>query len=512
MTGYDVIVVGAGAAGAPLAARLTTDPARRVLLVEAGPDCPLATDFPADLLDAGRLTGAMPGHANNWSFSANLTGELRYCVARGRILGGSTTLNGASQVRARRADFDRWAAAGNPEWTYEKALPFYLRQETDLTYGPSALHGGSGPVPVYRELRDPHPVTATFYEACAELGYPFEPDKNDQGEPGYGPLPVNVVDGVRINTGIAYINPHRDRPNLTVRGSTLARRIVFDGTRATGLEVETDGVVEVIGAGEIVLCAGAVKSPHLLALSGIGPADELTAAGIGVICDLPGVGKEFSDHPDITLTWRPRRPLDLPGGRCLFQAALNFTVDGLGDLEILPAAGSLAAAFGSGPADMFFTIVAQQADSRGTTTTVSADPHVQPVIDYDYLRTEPDQRRMRELIRAAAAILGSRAFRPLFAGLGELPRDTLADDRALDAWTRSHLATAIHACGSCAMGPPGDPMAVTDSCGRVHGVSGVRVADTSILPLVPSRGPAATAVMIGERVAHFMSGAQMGHD
>jgi choline dehydrogenase len=492
--GWDVVVVGAGAAGAPLAAALSERTSRSVLLIEAGRDC---RQFPPELLDSGTMAGAMPGHPDSWSFPASLTPELSYSVVRGKILGGSTTVNGAYFVRARRGDFDSWVADGNAQWAYETCLPFYKQAETDLTYGGTPVHGGAGPVPVYREIARPHRVTETFYTACAELGYPAEPDKNDQGEPGYGPLPLNAVDGMRINTGIAYLDSRRGRPNLTVRGSTLVTRIVFDRTRAIGVQT-ADG--ELIEAGEVVLCAGAIKSPHLLALSGLGPAAELSAAGIPVVADLPGVGKGFTDHPAIMLNWQSRVPHERPG---LFQSALNFTAGDGTPLEILPALRPLPEALGveGESGDLFFAITVQRTDSRGTLRTISPSARLPPRISYDYLATEPDVRRMREAIRVAAEITRTRAFAALGARLANPDEMTLADDRRLNAWAREHLSTAIHTCGTCRMGPPGDPMAVTDQSGRVRGVTGLRVADTSILPTAPSRGPAATAIMIGERIA-----------
>jgi choline dehydrogenase-like flavoprotein len=329
---------------------------------------------------------------------------------------------------------------------------------------------------------------------------------------------VNAVHGTRINTGLAYITPVRGRPNLTIAGHTLVRRVVFDGTRAVG--IETDGLTTLFHAPEIVLAAGAINSPRLLAQSGVGPGDELKEAGIEVVCDLPGVGKEFSDHPDIMLTWRPRRRVAF---HALFESVLNFD-----DLEILPALKPLSRAVGTSSTaarhplrtlaslrgaslrrvleqavhsnDLFWTVAVQRPDSRGSASVVKDGMR----IDYHYLSDASDLRRMRAAVRAAAEILRSRAFRPWFGGLSGLPDETLRDDQSLNAWLRSHLATAIHACGTCRMGPERDPMAVTDHYGRVYGVTGLRVADTSILPTVPSRGPAATAVMLGERLADLI--------
>jgi choline dehydrogenase len=545
VTDYDVIVVGSGASGGPLATRLSEDSTRRVLLIEAGPAPTQQDDFPKDLLDAALMTGSMPGHPNNWGFTAHLTPKLPYSVSRGKILGGSTALNGTYYIRGRKQDFDTYAELGNDEWSYDKILPYFERLEHDLTFEGRDGHKGAGPVPISRVTeREQTRYTKAFIAACLELGFTWEEDKNGTEAPGVGLLPMNAVNGVRMNTGLTYVNPARHRKNFTVWGDTLARKVILDGTTVTGLQVSRNGGIETITAPEIVISAGAFKSPHLLALSGIGPRAELAAAGIPVVVDLPGVGKEFSDHPDISFNWIPKRRLDDANLRYAFQTVLNFSSKGStydGDLEILPIMRTMMALMGMEQGnriksmwdivrrpgaflksmkgvsvkrflqqiqhsnDLAMAIAVQQAESRGNVSVVSADPLVQPKIEYNYLSDERDIVRMREVVRTTVKLLRTEAFKPYFKKITEINDATLNDNAKLDAWMKSHLATAIHAAGTCKMGS--DPAAghVVDQYGRVHGVTGLRVADTSILPFVPSRGPAATAMLIGERVAAFMT-------
>ena len=545
MAEYDVIVVGSGASGGPLAARLSEDPTRRVLLVEAGPAPATQDGFPKDLLDAALMTGSMPGHPNNWGFTAHLTPQLPYSVARGKILGGSTALNGTYYIRGRKQDFDTYAELGNAEWSYEKILPYFERLEHDLTFEGQQGHTGRGPVPISRvSAAEQTTYTKAFNAACREVGFAWEADKNGTEAPGIGLLPMNAVNGVRMNTGLTYVLPARGRSNFDIWGDTLALRVILDGTAATGLEVSRNGTTETVQAKEIVISAGAFKSPHLLALSGIGPRAELAAAGIPVVVDLPGVGKKFSDHPDIAFNWVPKRRLDDANPRFAFQTVLNFNSQGSrydGDLEILPMMRTMMAMMGMEQGsraksawgiarrpiaflksmkgvsirrflqqlqrsnDLAMAIAVQQAESRGNVTTVSADPLVQPVIEYNYLSDERDVVRMREVLRMAVKLLHSSAFKPYFKNTTEIDEATLNDNAKLDAWMKSHLATAIHAAGTCKMGNDPQSGHVVDQFGQVHGVTGLRVADTSILPFAPSRGPAATAMLIGERIAGFMT-------
>jgi choline dehydrogenase len=541
MSKYDYIIIGAGSSGAPLAARLSEDPDKEVLLIEAGDDYPDSDQFREDLLNASFMSGAVPGHPNNWAYTGYLTPELPYSVPRGKILGGSSSLNGCYFIRGTKADFDRWEEAGNTEWSYEKVLPYYKKAENDLNFGDTDIHSSKGPVPVYREMENPYGMTKAFYQACKDLGFKYEEDKNASGEPGYGPVPLNAVDGIRINTGLSYINPNRDRKNLTVSGKTFVRRVIFNEKKAIGVEVERNGGTEVIHGKEIVLSAGAFNTPHLLMLSGIGPKDELEAVGVDVVHNLPGVGKKFSDHPDIQMGYKPNKVPGPDEQRDNLQSALNFTSTGSehpGDLEIMLMSMPLGASMlgeskfkgiadivkrpsqtlksmkgiskkrflqqAMHQGDMMIVIGLQYSKGRGNITITSKDPHQYPRIDYHYLENEYDLSRMREAMRTAVKILTSDAYKPYFKKLTEIDEATLNDDDKLNAWLRSHLASAIHASGSAKMGPSNDPEAVVDQYGRVHGMEGLWVADTSIFPIVPSRGPAATAIMVGERVADFI--------
>ncbi|MGH3587369.1 MAG: GMC family oxidoreductase, partial [Pseudonocardia sp.] len=321
-----------------------------------------------------------------------------------------------------------------------------------------------------------------FVTAAHRLGHPLEPDKNAGGRPGVGVLPSNVVDGVRVTAARAYL--HR-RPNLTVRADAQAARVLFDGERARGVALLDGSAVE---AGEVVLCGGSVGTPHLLMLSGIGPPDVLRAAGVAVARDLP-VGTGWSDHPAVFLPFTADDPPPHPHA-VSSQAALDWDAgsDPAGDVEVSAFVRSFT------PIGVLHLMcMVARPDSRGTITPTSPDPRVAPRISYHYLRTEHDRRLMRHAVRTAADLLR--------AGVGARSApggDVLGSDRALDGWIGAHLTTAQHLSGSAAIGP------VVDAELRVHGVAGLRVADTSVLPVVPRRGTAATAVAIGEKAAALL--------
>lgn len=504
-------MVGAGGAGAVLAARLSEDAGRSVLLLEAGPTPSGTAGFGISLLDARCVPGAQPGHPATATYSVRLTPQRPWQVPRGRVLGGSTTVNGGYFMRARREDFDRWAAAGNPAWAYDHVLPLMRALETDLDLGPSAEHGDRGPMRITRGALT-HPAAVAFRDAALALGFPSEPDKNGQAAPGFGAVPSNSVDGIRRNTGLSYLPPAvLDRPNLTVLGGCSVRRVVIEHGRTTGVVVERDGARSSVDAGAVVLSAGALSTPHLLLLSGIGPRADLERVGVPVVRDAPAVGARLSDHPQLVLDWTPRDDLGAPADTWL-GGCLHLSSDaggGPGDVEILqsliPMAGLVGGTASVLGAPLSFLASVQMPRPTGRLRLRSGDPAVPPSVDYDYLRAPEVLRRLRTAVRTTASLSDTPPLAELSSGLLGPGPEVLDDDPALDAWIRAHLGTAQHTCGTVPMGPADDPeRAAADQFGRVHGVRGLRVADTSLLPDTPHRGPAATAVLVGELVADAM--------
>jgi len=516
---YDVVVVGAGGAGAPYAVR-RAEAGARVLVVEAGPVPRSRDDVPAALLDGESLAAVGPGSPYDWAYPATLAPGRPWNLARGRAAGGSTAVNAGYLVRARAADLDLWAGLGGAVWNPERVLGAYRRLEHDLDLPDAPGHGDRGPVPVARPPQD-DPVTAALVEAAHGLGLPDVPDLNALPDPdlpasGAGPVPRDVVDGVRWGTGLAYLLPALAHGVVDVRGEARAVRVVLDvragrEPRAVGVELALAGGGGAhVRAAEVVLAAGAIGSAHLLLLSGLGPAAELARAGVQATVDLP-VGRATSDHPQVSVRWRPAEraatPPTLTTVAHLAPGGAGPAVGG--EVELLPLLQPTAELLGlSGPAHgggagqgsaddgvLDLLVAAQAPASRGTVALASTDPSVPPAIDQRYLRDGGDRAVLRDGVRAAvrwARAAGGTVLDPA--------QDVdLADDAALDAWVRSRLATAFHLAGSAPFGPGAD--AVVDPDGAVRGVRGLRVVDLSVLPAVPRRGPAATAIMLGELLA-----------
>lgn len=495
---HDVVVVGAGGSGAVVAARLSEQTDVSVLLVEAGEAVSVWEDLGA-LLDGDSLVSSVDPRTS-WSYAAELLPGRDWKMARGRGLGGSTAVNAGYFVRALPSDIAGWRAAGGSAWSAGHVLEAYRRSERDLDVLSGAVsdergtHGLTGPVRVRRASCD-DPVSRAFAEASLAVGAVWRPDLNSDGSAGVGPVPRDVVDGVRWGTGAAYLLPAMGRRNLDVRGGVHALRVRFRRAtsgrlRAVGVELLTESGFESVDAGRVVLSAGAIGSAQLLLASGVGPARELERVGIKTLVGTP-VGESTSDHPQISLGWRPPR-LPEPG-TALLGPALQ-----LGDLELMPllrpTAELLGADAGRDPA-LDILIADQRPQSRGSLRPRCADPLAAPILQSGYLATERDRRAMRDGVRLALDLVASGM------GVAEDSAVSHLDDNRLDVWIRSRLGTALHLSGTAPMGIADAPGAVVDGTGRVHGVEGLQVIDLSVLPRVPSRGPAATAVMLGELLA-----------
>lgn len=508
---YDVIVIGAGSAGCVMASRLSEDPRRSVLLLEAGPDYPHFAHLPDDLKLGNNVWLSAYG-PHNWGYVAQLTPQQnRLTIPRGKVTGGSSAINGQVLYRGVPEDYNNWAAWGNTEWSYEKVLPYFRKMENDHDFG-GEYHGKDGPVPVRRYKPDEWlPHARAFHRACVDADFRDDPDQNHPESTGVSPRARNTIDGVRISMAMAYLDPARHRLNLTIKGNVMVRRILFNGKRAVGVEVESGGERFTVEGEQIVLSGGAIGSPHILLLSGVGPAAQLQSVGVSVVHHLPGVGQNLRDHPSAAVLYRAKGPkpdVQAPS----IQVGLRYTVEGshiYNDMQISPMLMTsehrpIHVQINDDDNYLGFSCSLQLALSVGELRLTSPDPHVQPFLDYRHLSDPFDIERLRKAIRLAIRLTAHPAFQDIL-GARVLPTDAdLASDQALDAWLLRNIGTSHHICGTCKMGPATDPMAVVDQYGRVHGLENLRVADASIMPDCIRANTNATTIMIGERIADFM--------
>lgn len=527
----DYVIIGAGSAGCAIAYRLA-EAGKQVLVIEhggsdAGPfiQMPAALSYPMNMkmYDWGLKSEPEPH-----------LGGREMVTPRGKVIGGSSSINGMIYVRGHARDFDHWAESGARGWAYADVLPYFKRMENWHSGGhggDNAWRGDSGPLHITRGPRK-NPLTQAFVKAGEEAGYPVTGDYNGQQQEGFGPFDATIWKGRRWSAANAYLRPALKRPNCELIRA-FARKVVIEDGRAIGVEVERKGKIEIIGANvEVIIAASSLNSPKLLMLSGIGPAKHLAEHGIEVVADRAGVGQNLQDHLELYIQQAATKPVSLfkhwnLWGKAKIGAQWLFTKTGLGASNQFESAAFVRSKAGVEYPDIqyHFLPIAVRYDgkvaaeghgyqahvgpmrsvSRGQVTLKSSDPKDDPRIEFNYMSDPSDWEDFRNCIRLTREIFGQKAFAP-YRGHEIQPGEDVQSDEALDAFIKAHVESAYHPCGTCKMGSVDDPMAVVDHETRVIGVAGLRVADSSIFPRITNGNLNGPSIMVGEKAADHILG------
>ncbi len=506
---YDDIIVGGGSAGVALASRLTEDPARRVLLIEAGPDPHTAQE--ADrMLDQMKFSSTL----THWGIDASFVPGASMNYPQGRKMGGGSAVNGAFAVRGIRNDYERWAAAGGDDWSWSNMLRVLCRLEADQDFADD-YHGTDGPVPVMRWRKDElSPAQQAFLAAVNEHGISWVDDFNAPDASGVGVIPMNLRDGLRMSTALSYLPRVRDRENLTIWSDTEVTRVVIEGGRATGVQYPRDGSLQKVEASRVILCSGALQSPTLLMRSGVGPAAHLAEMGIDCTVALAGVGENLMDHQGTAVFLIPNDDVDLgtPDAR-VCQLGARYTSGGTGQDDMwlsMWGAWELAAfpdmqAVLNVPAISALVVGVHDPLSRGTVRLRTSDPSVRPQVDFNMVSHPTDMSRLVDGLRLAIELASSRAFSKSYRGIGLLDPAAANDRDALEGYIKSTVGGWYHAAGTCRMGADPDDGAVVDGRLAVHGVEALHIADASVMPAVVRSPTNLSSIAIGERAAELLA-------
>ena len=534
-TDYDYIIVGAGSAGCVLANRLSEDPNASVLLLETG-----GSDRSIFIQMPTALSIPMNTQKYAWQFETeaepHLNNRKMHCP-RGKVLGGSSSINGMVYVRGHAKDFDEWAEQGATDWDYAHCLPYFNKSETWAlaTENPATkdYRGAEGPLGVNNGNQMQNPLYQAFVDAGVQAGYMDTPDYNAKQQEGFGPMHMTVKNGVRWSTSNAYLRPALSRPNLTVVTHALVHKVLLgsdnEAQKATGIRYERKGkIVELKANKEVVLSAGSIGSPHLLQLSGIGAKETLEKAGIECHHDLPGVGENLQDHLEFYFQFKCKQPITLNGkldlwNKFLIGSRWFFTKKGLGASNHFESCGFIRSKPGVEWPDLqyHFLPAAMRYDgrtafdghgfqvhighnkplSRGSVKITSADPKVSPSIRFNYLAEEADREGFRDCVKLTREIIHQPAFDDYRDGEIQ-PGEGIQTDEQIDEFIRANVESAYHPSCSCKMGT--DEMAVVDPQTRVHGVNNLRVVDSSIFPTITNGNLNAPTIMVAERAADLI--------